>query len=154
MPQNVDDGAFVPHLLSVVKVDASFKLTISALREPAPDSVALGGTILSEILPLAEFQGIDLEAPTLAMGNFPDAICCSLGSIIVVILRAMGAMVAYEFKNNDLQRIAKENVGHYVVDAVLRYSAIEGGAEVVMLLSDNENQKDGRIVSFYFRSPS
>jgi hypothetical protein len=51
-----------------------------------------------------------------------------------------------------LSLIALEGVGHYVIDAVMRYSAEVGGAEIVMLLSDEANPKDGRIVSFCFRS--
>jgi hypothetical protein len=94
-----------------------------------------------------------LEAPTLAMGVFPYALVCSLGSFIVVLMRATGSMIAYQLQNDKkLILIAKENIGHYIVDAVMRYSAIEGGIEIVMLLSDTNNNKDGRIACYNFRS--
>jgi len=86
------------------------------------------------------------------MGAFPEVLICSLGNIIVVIVRAAGFMIAYELKENALEAVVQENVGHYVIDAVMRFSAIEGGAEIVMLLSENENHKDGRIVTRNFRT--
>jgi hypothetical protein len=129
------------------------RLLITDVVEPAPGSVGLGKEIVSEVLPIHDYKDSPLlDAPTLAMGVFPESMICSLGNIIVVLLRAKGVMLAYEYKNGAVRSIAKENIGHYVVDAVMRYSAIEGGAEIVMLLSDNYNHKDGRIASYYFRS--
>lgn len=151
-PENVGERAFTPHLICVMKKGGNIRLNMMTVEDLGSGSVDIGKSIISETLPVEEFQGVDYEAPTLAMGNFPDAICCSLGNIIVVLLRASGAMIGYEFKKSSLSMIAKENVGHYIVDAVMRYSAIEGVAEVVMLLSDKENHKDGRIVSYFFRS--
>jgi hypothetical protein len=39
-----------------------------------------------------------------------------------------------------------------VVDAVMRYSAVEGGAEIVLLMSDSESRRDGRVGTFCFRT--
>ena len=149
----MEGAAFLPHLVLVVKDGDDLKLRISTILEPDKGSVGVGEVISSEVLPTKDFAGVSLDPPTLAMGVFPDVMVCTLGNIIVVILRATGAMIAYEFKaNNSVQLMVKEDVGHYVIDAVMRYSAIEGGAEIVMLLSDNDNHKDGRIVSHNFRS--
>lgn len=153
LPEKVLEGPFSPHLVSVVQDNyGGMMLSISTILEPSAGSVALGKEIVSEVLPLDSYKGVNLEPPTLAMGHFPDVIVCSLGNIIAVIVRTKGAMIAYELQENGLKIIAQEDVGHYVVDAVMRYSAIEGGAEIVMLLSDSENHKDGRIASFYFRA--
>lgn len=151
-PENSTTGPFLPHLALVVQDEGVLKLNILTVLEPETGTVALGEEVTSEILPTGDFEGPNLEPPTLAMGVFPDAMVCSLGNIVVVLLRGKGAMVAYELKNSGLHVIVKEDIGHYIIDAVMRYSAIEGGAEVVMLLSDNDNHKDGRIASFYFRS--
>lgn len=151
-PENIEGKPFLPHLVQVIKAGGVLDLTITSIVEPESGSVALGDLIVSEALPTADFQATHLEPPTLAMGVFPESMVCSLGNIIVVVLRNMGAMLAYEFKNNSVHLIAKEDLGHYVVDSVMRYSAIEGSAEIVMLLSDNDNHKDGRIASYFFRS--
>lgn len=152
LPEGVEGSAFLPHLVLVIKDGDHLRLTISKILEPEKGSVAVGEEILTEVLPTLDHTGPALDAPTLAMGVFPDVMICTLGNIIVVILRAMGTMVAYEFKTNSVQLIVTVDVGHYVIDAVMRYSAIEGGAEVLMLLSDSKNHKDGRMVSHNFRS--
>lgn len=150
LPEYEEDSHCLPLLVLVVD-EGSLKLRISTISEPQRGSLALGELITSEELPTSDLDGSVLEPPALAMGGFPDAMVCTLGNIIVVLFRAFGAMLAYEFKNNGVQMIADERVEHYIIDAVMRYSAIEGSAEIVMLLSDNDNPKDGRIVSYFFR---
>lgn len=71
---------------------------------------------------------------------------------MVVIVRRKGLVIAYELAETGLELIAQENVGHYVVDAVMRYSAVEGGAEIVLLMSDSDNRRDGRVGTFCFRA--
>lgn len=84
-------------------------------------------------------------------GTYPEVLCCSLGTTVVVIVRRKGLVVAYELADSGLELIAQENVGHYVVDAVMRYNASEGGAEIVLLMGDAENRRDGRVGTFCFR---
>ena len=84
-------------------------------------------------------------------GTYPEVLCCSLGTTVVVIVRRKGLVVAYELADSGLELIAQENVGHYVVDAVMRYNASEGGAEIVLLMGDGENRRDGRVGTFCFR---
>ena len=152
MPGDTEESPFLPLLVQVVKSVDGLRLTFTALLEPAAGSIALGDLIISEVLPTTGYKGVLLNPPTLAMGVFPHSMICSLGNLIVICLRTMGLMLAYELKNNAVKLIAKEEIGHYVVDAVMRYSSIEGGAEIVLLLSNNENHKDGRISSYFFRS--
>lgn len=152
LPENIEGGPFSPHLVLVLKIQEQMILTIKAITEPTTGSIGLDKELTTTVLPLEDFDKVNLEAPTLAMGHFPDVIVCSLGNIICCLVRSKGALFAYELHGSELKKIAQEQIGHYVVDAVMRYSAIEGGAEIVMLLSDNENQKDGRISSYYFRA--
>lgn len=152
MPGITEDGPFAPNLVIVVNEQGSMKLCIMRIVEPSAGSVGLGGSIIKEDLPLDEFKDTSFVPPTLAMGHFPDVLICTLGNIIVVIVRSKGVVIAFEFQSGGLKTIAKQEICHYVVDAVMRYSAIEGGAEIVLLLSDNENHKDGRITSFNFRA--
>jgi hypothetical protein len=127
-------------------------VNVMSLFEDKPGSVELGEVAVTIEVDMAGFEDIEYEAPVLAMGTYPAAICCSLANIVVVIIRSKGLVVAYELEDGDMSLIAHEGVGHYVIDAVMRYSEEVGGAEIVMLLSDTENPKDGRMVSFCFRS--
>jgi hypothetical protein len=151
-PPIIDDGSFLPLLVTVHNLDEGIYVNILSVREPQKGSVELGEIEVSHLIEMDEYKEIDLKPPSLAMGTFPEAICCSLSNIIVVIIRRKGLIAAFELEDDDLSLIAQETVGHYIVDAVMRYSAEVGGAEIVMMLSDAENPKDGRIVSFCFRS--
>jgi hypothetical protein len=129
------------------------KLSICTILEEGGRSLSRGIEIAYQHLDLDGLGNSILEAPTLAMGVYPYTLVCSLGSFIAVLMRDTGSMLAYQLHNNNkLTLIAKENIGHYIVDAVMRYSAIEGGIEIVMLLSDTNNNKDGRIACYNFRS--
>mmetsp|Transcript_630 Transcript_630/g.1835 ORF Transcript_630/g.1835 Transcript_630/m.1835 type:complete len:127 (-) Transcript_630:73-453(-) len=123
-----------------------------SLIETQPGSVGLGEIAVTLEVDLAGFEDVDFEPPALAMGTYPEAICCSLANIVVVLIRRKGLIVAFELEDGDMSLIAREGVDHYVIDAVMRYSSEVGGAEIVMLLADDENPKDGRMVSFCFRS--
>jgi hypothetical protein len=132
--------------------DEGMFVNVLSISEPAEGSIHLGNVEATEEVDLTGYEDVDYEPPPLAMGTAPDAICCSLANIVVVIIRRKGLIVAFELEDGEITLIASEDVGHFIIDAVMRYSAEVGGAEVVMLLADNENPKDGRIVSFCFRS--
>lgn len=151
-PPFVEDGPFLPLLVTVHHVEGSIYVNVLSVTEPKKGSVALGEIEVTRVIEDTGVDDVDFEPPPLAMGSFPEAICCSVGNIVVVIIRRKGLIAAFEIEEEDLSLIALEGVGHYVIDAVMRYSAEVGGAEIVMLLSDAENPKDGRMVSFCFRS--
>lgn len=151
-PPFVDDGPFLPLLVTVHQLEEGIYVNVISVTAPRKGSVQLGEIEVTRIIDDSDFAGIDLEPPALAMGSYPEALCCSLGNIVVVIIRRKGLVAAFELEEDDLSLIALEGVDHYVIDAVMRYSAEVGGAEIVMLLSDTENPKDGRMVSFCFRS--
>ena len=152
LPPDVDDGPFLPLLVAVLQVGDGVYVNVMSLFAGKRGSVELGEVAVTIDVDLAGFEDVEYEAPVLAMGTYPAAICCSLANIVVVIIRSKGLVVAYELEDGDMSLIAREGVGHYVIDAVMRYSEEVGGAEIVMLLSDTENPKDGRMVSFCFRS--
>ena len=153
-PQYMDDrdGPFLPLLVTIHQLDEGIFANVLSVTDHSPGSLELGEVEVVQEIDASDFEDIEHEPPTMAMGTYPEAICCSLANIVVVIIRRKGLIAAFELEEGDLSLIAREDVGHYVIDAVMRYSVEVGGAEVVMLLSDNDNPKDGRLVSFCFRS--
>lgn len=153
-PLFIDDTEpFLPILITVEKTnDGQLTVNATAMREPKDGSIFLSDVIASQVIDDYDAGGTDFAPPALAMGPLPEALCVSLSNIIVVIIRRKGLVAAFEYEENGLNIIAMECVDHFVIDAVMRYSADVGGAEIVMLLSDDNNEKDGRIVSFCFRS--
>lgn len=151
-PPGIGYEAFMPLLLFVVESDSDLVVCVSAVVEDGESSVGLTEVMTDALIEQGPYQGMEYEPPTLAMGTYPEILCCSLGNTIVIIVRRKGLVVAYELAETGLDLIAQENVGHYVIDAVMRYSAVEGGAEIVLLMSDDENPRDGRVGTFCFRS--
>jgi len=151
-PPFVEDGPFLPLLVTAHQLEEGIYINVLSVTEPRKGSVQLGEIEVTRVIEETGFEDVDFEPPTTAMGSFPEAICCSLGNIVVVVVRRKGLVAAFELEEDDLSLIALEGVGHYVVDAVMRYSAEVGGAEIAMLLADLDNPKDGRMVSFCFRS--
>lgn len=149
-PSTVDDGPFLPHVVLVNQRDDAIIVDIVSIIEQENGSLEIGNIEATQEIDISEYEEL-YEPPPLAMGTYPEALCVSLSNIIVVILRRKGVIAAFELED-DVNLIAQECVDHFIIDAVMRYSAEVGGAEIVMLLADNENSKDGRIVSFCFRS--
>ena len=145
----------MPLLLFVVESEErDLVVCVSAVMETSSaSSIGLTDVMTDALIEMGPYHDIPAyEAPTLAMGSWPEILCCSLGSTIVVIVRRKGLVVAYELADTGLELIAQEHVGQFVVDAVMRYSAVEGGAEIVLLMSDSENPRDGRVGTFCFRT--
>ena len=153
-PPDVGYEAWMPLLLFVVESERDMVVCVSAVTEAGEASIGLTDVMTDALIELEPYEPFDFQPPTLAMGTWPEVLCCSLGSTIVIIVRRKGLVVAYELADTGLELIAQENVGHYVVDAVMRYSAVEGGAEIVLLMSDSENPRDGRVGTFCFRVSS
>lgn len=151
-PLRAEADAFLPNLVLVQDRNGQAWVTVVSVLESKRAGLTMGKVQASLFLDESDFDGKLLEPPSLAMGTFPESICVSLSNIVVVILRRKGLVAAFEIEEDELNLIAQETVDHYVIDAVMRYSPDVGGAEIVMLLSDDENPKDGRIVSFCFRS--
>ena len=142
----------MPLLLFVVESGDDLVVCLSAVTEVGEQSVGMTEVMTDALIELGPYRNLDYDPPALAMGTYPEVICCSLGSTIVVIVRRKGLVVAYELAETGLELIAEECVGHYVVDAVMRYSATEGGTEIVLLMSDEAEARDGRVGTFSFRT--
>ena len=154
-PYMEEVDAFFPLLIIAEQEEEGIVVSIVSLFEPEPGGVEIGEVETSVLIDDREYEDLEFEPPALAMGTYPEVICCSLANIAVVIVRRKGMIVACEvdeMEQGGLQLIAQENVGHFVIDAVMRYSVTEGGVEIVMLLADNDDPKDGRMVSFCFRA--
>lgn len=151
-PLVVDNGPFLPMIVTVHSIDDGICVNVLTIIEPKKGSLIVGEVEATHFFDESDINDVIYEPPALAMGPLPEALCVSLSNIIVVILRRNGLVAAFEYEGDELNVIAMESVDHYVIDAVMRYSAEVGGAEIVMLLSDNTNPKDARIVSFCFRS--
>jgi hypothetical protein len=151
-PLDVENSPFLPLLVTVHNIDGCILVNIITIVEATEGSISLGDVVTSHEIDTSEVSQVDFPLPALAMGSLPEVLCLSLSNIIVVILRRQGIVTAFDLEEEDLDLIAQECVGHYIIDAVLRFSVEAGGAEIVMLLSDAENLKDGRIVSFCFHA--
>lgn len=151
-PLFVEDGPFLPLLVTVHNIEGNVWVNVLSITEPQKGSMIVGDVEATQVIDEGDIGDVNYEPPALAMGPLPEVLCVSLSNIVVVILRRKGLVAAFELEEDELNLIAQENVDHFVIDAVMRYSAEVGGAEIVMLLSDEQNTKDGRIVSFCFRS--
>lgn len=127
-------------------------VSILPLVEAASGSFAPAGVRANFLVDLSSYAKDELAAPAFSMGTLPEVLCLSLSNILVVIFRRKGLVVAFEIEDEGLSLIAEECVEHFVADGVMRFSAELGGLELVMLLVDGENNKDGRVVSFSFRA--
>jgi hypothetical protein len=151
-PLTVDDGPFLPMIVTATSIDDGILVNILNILEPKKGSLTVGEIYASQVIEEGEMDSAIYAPPALAMGPLPMVLCVSLANIVVVIVRRKGLVAAFELEDGELNTIAMENVDHFVIDAVMRYSPDFGGAEIVMLLSDDQNSNDGRIVSFCFRS--
>jgi hypothetical protein len=83
----------------------------------------------------------------MAMGTSPSAFCLCCKNFLIVILRDQGYLVAYRFEHNQLVFVNDARLGCFVVDAAIKVQNESSGVDVVALLCDNSNVKDGRIVT-------
>lgn len=87
-----------------------------------------------------------ITEPTMVMGTLPPIFCLCCGYHVVIILRSIGILVTYIFIDGEFCFKDIKELGHYVVDAAIKRSQMNGkDVEVVTLLSDRDNPKDGQI---------
>ena len=88
------------------------------------------------------------SAPAMAMGTAPAAFCLCCQTYIIVILRDQGYLVAYRYVDGKLNFVDETKLGRYVVDAAIRIQQNGSeGVDVVTLLCDTDDIKDGRMVT-------
>ena len=147
-----DSNNFLPMAAMVECEGTDAFVSIVTISEVSTGSFGATGVASNFNIDLSEYKTEAFSPPNLSMGTLPDALCLSLSNILVVIFRRKGLVVAFEIENEGLSLIAEESVDHFIVDGVMRFSAELGGLELVMLLVDDLNEKDGRVVSFSFRA--
>lgn len=153
------DGASFSHFLPYVATvfrdeDSQFVLTVQDLRYTSDtnDSLGFGGSIDSTILDVGDIFE-EYSSPPMSMGTSPEAFCCCHGGFIVVVMRRIGMIFAYDFTSAYLSLVGKSKLGQYVVDAAIRSSGVQDQTEVVLLLCENSDSKDGRIATVRFNLP-
>lgn len=112
---------------------------------PNENTLSLGATIDSVHLDVDDTKSYD--APPLSMGTSPEALCCCHKGFIVAVMRKNGLVFAYYLTNGTLSIIGRIDIGHFVVDAAIRSGSADHEVELVLLLAETSDVKDGRIAS-------
>mmetsp|Transcript_50485 Transcript_50485/g.152051 ORF Transcript_50485/g.152051 Transcript_50485/m.152051 type:complete len:144 (-) Transcript_50485:81-512(-) len=104
---------------------------------------ALASAKIENIAP----EEIDIPEPTMAMGTLPPLLCCCIGEHVVVIIRNIGFVSAYEFSGKELSLVGQKDISQFVIDAAVRVGTSDKETEIVLLLCDTENTKDGCVAT-------
>lgn len=144
-PYHIEDEAFLPHLVTVAGVESEIVLKVEPLSQnPATGELAVEDVSIGAILDQSHVRRSLFSPPALAMGGWPEVICCTCQGFVVACVRRKGMVVAYDCQE-ELILVRQEHVNNYIVDAALRVRV--GGVELTLLLSDAENPRDGFIMS-------
>ena len=81
----------------------------------------------------------------MSMGTTPEVLVCAHGGFIIAVIRREGTVFAYDFSNEELVLLGKSRLGQYVVDTSIRAGSEEGAVELILLLCETDDSKDGRI---------
>ncbi|KAL9183263.1 hypothetical protein ACHAXT_005050 [Thalassiosira profunda] len=143
---------FLPFIVTIsMDVTSQLVLDVEDLQNDEDSGAIVRGNILASTvldhLGPAE-AGEFFEPPSMSMGASPEALCCCHGGFIAVIVRSRGLVYAYDFSSNeDLVLVGKTTLGQYIVDAAIRSSGVKDRAELVLLLCEGDDAKDGRVVT-------
>jgi len=145
----VMSDAFLPLLVTADKMrEKEIIIEVQPLVESiSTGSLGVGDVLTCVIIDQRKVRKTNLTPPTLAMGTWPEVFICCYENLIIATIRRKGLLVAYEFSDGDLVLVRTDFFDHYVVDAAVRGGTHEGEAEVVLLLADSDNPRDGRVVS-------
>lgn len=139
---------FLPYVITISNdVMSRFVLDIEDLTEEF-DTLARGNIIASTVLDMGDTNWEDsYEPPSMSMGASPEALCCCHDGFIVAVIRRKGLVFAYDFLSGDLILVGQSQLGQYVVDAAIRSNNVEGEVELVVLLCESDDPKDGRVAT-------
>ena len=139
-------SSFLPFIVTITKdVTSQFVLDIEDLWEE--DNTLARGIIESTVLMCDETPDKCYTTPSMSMGPLPEALCCCHGDFIVAVIRTKGLVFAYDFSTGDLGLVGSSGLGHYIVDAAIRPSNVDGEVELVLLLCESDDPKDGRVAT-------
>lgn len=149
----IEDEAFFPHLVTATGVESEIVIKVEPMEQiPSTGELVVADVSIGAIIDQSQVRSISFTPPALAMGGWPEVICCCSDGFVVACVRRKGLVVAYDCQE-ELVLLRQEHVGNYIVDGALRQG--EGGADVelVLLLADSENQRDGFVTSFVISRP-
>ncbi|KAL3788523.1 hypothetical protein HJC23_006561 [Cyclotella cryptica] len=140
-------GRFLPCVVYVLEDEAcQFHLNVQELHEE--NNMSNGATLVLGDVKCSVLLDVDngtFDAPPLSMGSSPEALCCCHDSFIVAIMRKQGLVFAYHFTGGNLSLVGRIMLGHYVVDAAIRSGNASNEVELVSLLCETGDSKDGRV---------
>ena len=141
---------FDPYIITASKFADDIALEVySFSRDEITGSISRGDLVAGTLLDLSLPVDIEVTEPAMAMGTAPAIFCLCCQNHIVVIVRAVGAFASYEYTKDGLIFTGRKYTNRYVIDAGIR-SDVEDNemVEVVALLCEESNPKDGKIVTF------
>jgi hypothetical protein len=135
-PYHIEDEAFLPHFVTGVESEIVFKVEPLS-QNPATGDLAVEDVSIGAIIDQSQVRRMLYAPPALAIGGWPEVICCTCQGFVVACVRRKGLVVAYDCQE-DLVRIRQEHINNYIVDGFLRSGCGEADVELLLLLSDAE----------------
>lgn len=146
-PFHIDDETFLPHLVTATRVESEIVIKVEPLvQNPLTGELAVADVSIGAIIDQSQVRSLSFTPPALAMGGLPEVLCCCCEGIVIACVRRKGLVVAYNCED-ELVLIRQEHVENYIVDGALRPGEGEAAVELVLLLSDSENLRDGFVKS-------
>ena len=139
---------YLPYVITISKdVTAQFVLDIEDLVEES-GTLHRGNIIASTVLDMGN-ANLDesFEPPAMSMGPSPEVLCCCHDGFIAVVIRRQGLVFVYDFSSGNLALVGQSRLGQYVVDAAIRPVNVDAEAELVLLLCESDDPKDGRVAT-------
>ena len=155
VPPNVSKSdPFLPYVVSVnMDVMSKLVLDVERLNNATSEGLIRGEIVSSTVLDIGDSFDEKFDPPPLSMGSTPEVLCCTLADFIVAVVRREGTVFAFNFSNDaGLVPVGSSRLGQYIVDATLRSGSEAGVVEVVLLLCENEDPKDGRVATITMRA--
>jgi len=139
---------FLPYVITISKdVTSQYVLDIEDLVEQS-GTLDRGNIIASIVLDVSDANKDELfEPPSMSMGSTPEVLCCCHEGFIAVAIRREGLVVVYDFSTDNLALVGQSRLGQYIVDAAIRSNNVDTEAELILLLCESDDPKDGRIAN-------
>jgi len=139
-------SSFLPFVVTITKdVTSQHVLDIEDLWEES--NTLARGIIASTVLMGGANLDDSYATPSMSMGPLPEALCCCHDDFIVAVIRKKGLVFAYDFSSGDLVLVGNSELGQYIVDAAIRSSNVDGEVELVLLLCESDDSRDGRVAT-------
>lgn len=156
-PPGLEYGqAFLPHLVMAFRGENNDDVIVEVLQLQLDESnnfekgSVVTRTVVEKVL---SNDSSDIPEPTMAMGTLPPVLCCCIGDHVVVVVRNIGFVSVYELIGEVMSPVGQKDTGQFVIDAAVRAGTSEEETEIVLLLCDTENTKDGSVATITL-SPS